>query len=40
MQVLPRTPSYDMDIHPEELWIAAGILLGFQVASFAAYDVN
>ena len=30
------TSSYDMDIQPEDLWIAAGVLLGFQVASFAA----
>jgi hypothetical protein len=24
-----------MDIQPTEIWIAAGVLLGFQVASFA-----
>jgi hypothetical protein len=25
-----------MDIQPKDIWIAAGVLLGFQVASFAA----
>jgi hypothetical protein len=37
LQVHTMTPSYDMDIQPEDLWIAAGVLLGFQVASFAAH---
>jgi hypothetical protein len=25
-----------MDIHPTDIWIAAGVLLGFQVTAFAA----
>lgn len=36
LQVHTMTPSYDMDIQPEDLWIAADVILGFQVASFAA----